>query len=154
MEREDLARLALLTSVISIAPDGIVAVDTSNVIILFNEGAQNTFGYRRDEVLGQPLDLLLPERFRSTHPDHIRKFCASPDTARHMGERQGIFALHKDGHEFPAEGAICKLKMGRQRVFTFCCATSRSISGKRCMLDYSCANSNIACTTFSRASKW
>jgi two-component sensor histidine kinase len=35
-----------------------------------------------------------------------------------MGERQGIFALHKDGHEFPAEGAICKLKMGRQRVFS------------------------------------
>jgi PAS domain S-box-containing protein len=118
VEREDLSRLALLTSVVSIAPDAIVAVDHDYRIILFNEGAEDTFGYRRNEVLGQPLDILLPERFRAAHTDHIRKFSTSPDTARHMGERQGIFALHKDGHEFPAEAAICKLTMGRQRVFS------------------------------------
>ena len=63
MEREDLSRLALLTSVISIAPDAIIAVDHEYRIILFNEGAEDTFGYRRDEVWGNPLTFYCPSGF-------------------------------------------------------------------------------------------
>jgi PAS domain S-box-containing protein len=102
----------------SISSDAIVSIDDDNRIILFNEGAERTFGYRRDEVLGQPLGILLPDRFRAAHDKHIRAFSTSPEVARLMGERQEVFALHKDGHEFPADAAICKLDMHNQRVFT------------------------------------
>jgi len=118
MEREDLAKLAVLASVVSIAPDAIISVDDEHRIVLFNEGAEQTFGYRRDEVLGQPLSILLPERFRAPHTEHIRTFGTSREAARLMGERQEVFALHKDGHEFPADAAICKLDMDHKRVFT------------------------------------
>ena len=111
-------RVALLSSVISIAPDAIISVDNEQRIILFNEGAEQTFGYRRDEVLGHPLGILLPERYRAAHAEHIRKFGTSREAARLMGERQEIFALHKDGREFPAEAAICKLELDHHRVFT------------------------------------
>jgi PAS domain S-box-containing protein len=118
MDKDDLARLALLASVMSIAPDGIISVDEKHLIIFFNEGAEQIFGYHRDEVMGRPLDLLLPERFRAAHADHIRNFATSRVAARLMGERQVILGLHKDGHEFPAEAGICQLQIGEQRVFT------------------------------------
>jgi len=115
MDKQDLARLAL--SVISIAPEAIISVDEEQRIIFFNEGAEQTFGYRRDEVLGHPLSMLLPERYRAAHDEHIRKFGTSREAARLMGNRQEIFALHKDGHEFPAEAAICKVESNHDRVF-------------------------------------
>ena len=118
MEKDDLARLALFASVMSITPDGIISVDEEQLIIFFNEGAEQIFGYRREEIVGRPLGLLLPERLRATHAEHIRNFALSGVAARVMGERQEIFGLHKDGHEFPAEAAICQLAMGQHRVFT------------------------------------
>ena len=118
MDKDDLARLALFASVMSIAPDGIISVDEEQLIIFFNEGAEKIFGYRREEVVGRPLGLLLPERFRAAHAEHIRKFAISRVAARLMGERQEISGLHKDGHEFPAEAAICQLAIGQHRVFT------------------------------------
>ena len=118
MEAEGLLKSALLAGVISIIPDAIISINYEQHIIFFNEGAEQTFGYRRDEVLGRPLGLLLPERFRSAHADHIREFASSRETARRMGERREIFALHKDGHEFPALAAISRLEIGQQRTFT------------------------------------
>jgi PAS domain S-box-containing protein len=61
MDKDDLARLALLASVMSTASDGIFSVDEEQLIISFNEGAQKTFGYRRGEIMGRPLGLLLPD---------------------------------------------------------------------------------------------
>jgi len=118
MQKDDLARLALFASVMSIAPDGIITVDEEQLILYFNEGAEQIFGYRREEVVGRPLGLLLPERLRATHAEHIRNFGVSRVAARLMGERQEISGLHKDGHEFPAEAAICQLAIGQHRVFT------------------------------------
>jgi PAS domain S-box-containing protein len=115
---EDLSRLALLASVISTTPDAIISIDSEQHIILFNEGAEQTFGYRCAEILGRPIALLLPERFREAHAEHVRKFATSREAARRMSERQEIFALHKDGHEFPAEAAISQLEMGPLRTFS------------------------------------
>ena len=111
MDKQDLARLAL--SVISVAPEAIISVDEEQRIIFFNEGAEQAFGYGCDEVLGHPLGMLSPERYRVAHDEHIRKFGTSREATRLMGDRQEIFALHKDGHEFPAEGAICKVELAR-----------------------------------------
>jgi PAS domain S-box-containing protein len=82
VEKDDLARLALFGSVMSIAPDGIITVDEEQLIIYFNDGAERIFGYRREEVVGRPLGLLLPERFRVAHAEHIRNFAISRVAAR------------------------------------------------------------------------
>jgi PAS domain S-box-containing protein len=117
VETKDALRL-LLTSLFSIAPDAIIAVDRDQRITHFNDAAENIFGYRRDEVLGQPLNLLLPGRFRALHTREFNKFGAAPEAARVMSERGGIFGLHKDGHEFPAEASICKLTLGEKHTYS------------------------------------
>ena len=117
METEDALRL-LVASLFSIAPEAIIVIDREQRITQFNDAAETIFGYRRNEVLGQPLDLLLPERFRAVHTREVNNFGNAPESARRMGERVGIFGLHKDGHEFPAEAAICKLTLGEKRVYS------------------------------------
>lgn len=109
---------ALLSGIISIAADAIVSIDEDHRIILFNEGAEHTFGYHSDEVIGRPLDLLLPERFRTGHGEHIRRFARSGTVARRMGERGEICGLRKDGQEFPAEATISMLESHGERIFT------------------------------------
>jgi PAS domain S-box-containing protein len=117
VETEDALRL-LVASLFSIAPEAIIVIDREQRITQFNDAAENIFGYQRSEVLGQPLDLLLPERFRAVHTREVNKFGNAPEAARRMSERVGIFGLHKDGHEFPAEAAICKLTLGEKRVYS------------------------------------
>ena len=92
MKTEDALRL-LLSSLFSIAPEAIIVIDSKQRITQFNDAAENIFGYRRDEVLGQPLNLLLPERFRAAHTREVNKFGNAPEAARRMSERVGIFGL-------------------------------------------------------------
>jgi PAS domain S-box-containing protein len=113
--RDSQARLA---GILDIAEDAIIAVNENHCIILFNQGAERLFGYRSLEALGQPLDLLLPERFREAHGQHITKFAGSPEAARRMGMRSEVYGLHKDGSEFPAEASISKFELGGGKVFT------------------------------------
>ncbi|HEX8671358.1 MAG TPA: PAS domain S-box protein, partial [Longimicrobium sp.] len=74
--------------IISIAAEAIISVDEAQRIILFNEGAEHIFGYTRQEVLGEPLTMLLPESVRGVHEQHVRNFGESPEVARRMGERR------------------------------------------------------------------
>ncbi len=75
------------------------------------------FGYAKEEVLGRGLEMLIPERFRHAHAEHVRVFAASGVAARRMGDRAEIFALRKDGSEFPAEASIAQLSVGDERIF-------------------------------------
>jgi PAS domain S-box-containing protein len=113
--RESQARLA---GILDIADDAIISMDDQQRITLFNQGAEKIFGYAASEVLGHPLDLLLPQRFRSSHVHHLAGFARSAETARRMAERQDIYGRRKDGSEFPAEASISRLELAGAITFT------------------------------------
>jgi PAS domain S-box-containing protein len=109
---------ARFSGILDIAQDAIISVDESQRIMLFNQGAERIFGYASKEIIGQPLDVLLPRGVSRQHSEHIVAFAKSPEPARRMGERQEIFGRRKDGSEFPAEASISKLVQGGRITFT------------------------------------
>jgi PAS domain S-box-containing protein len=84
------------------APSAMVLVDDAGCITLVNHQTEQLFGYGRHELLGQPVELLVPERFRSRHPEYRASFLANPQ-ARPMGKGRDLFGLRKDGSEVPIE---------------------------------------------------
>jgi PAS domain S-box-containing protein len=109
---------ALFEGIFEIAEDAIISVDSNQRIILFNQGAEKTFGYARAGIIGKPLDVLLPQRFASAHRKHLQDFSQSQDVSRAMGQRGEVFGLRKDGSEFPAEASISRLEIAGELAFT------------------------------------
>jgi PAS domain S-box-containing protein len=109
---------AKFSGIVSIAADAIISVDEHQRITIFNEGAERAFGYARSEVVGTPLDRLIPERFRAAHREHFARFAAGQEVSRMMGDRRDIFGLRKNGEEFPAEGSISKVTVGSATFFS------------------------------------
>jgi len=91
------------------APDGMVITDADGVIRLVNRQAEALFGYRRDELVGRPVELLMPERVRQQHPDHRKGYLAGP-AARPMGLGLELSARRKDGSEFPVDISLSSLE--------------------------------------------
>ncbi|MDX1456840.1 MAG: PAS domain S-box protein [Marinobacter sp.] len=88
--------------VIESAPNAMILVDGEGSITLINSQAESLFGYTRSELIGQPIEELVPHRFRDAHPGHRASFFASP-TRRSMGAGRDLYGLRKDGSEFPVE---------------------------------------------------
>jgi len=110
---------AKFSGIVSISADAIISIDERQRITVFNIGAETIFGYSRDEVLGAPLDVLIPEGLRESHRDHVRDFAASRVVARRMGERPApIRGRRKNGEEFPAEASISNLRVGDATLLT------------------------------------
>ncbi len=107
-----------LAGIVSIAADAIISMDERQTITMFNDGAEVIFGYARDELIGKPLTMLLPERLRAGHADHVRTFGASHVQARRMGQRSEITAQRKNGEVFPAEASISRLDVVGKLIFT------------------------------------
>lgn len=109
---------ACLAGILEIADDAIIPIDEHHRIRFFNKGAERIFGYRANEVVGRPLNLLLPPRLAARHSQHIGEFVESPDRARRMDRRAEIVGCRKDGTEFPAEASISKFELGGRTVLT------------------------------------
>jgi PAS domain S-box-containing protein len=109
---------ARFEGILAIAADAIITIDESQRIVHFNYGAEKIFGYKAAEIIGQPLTVLLPERFRAAHPGHVAEFAAGAETARLMGHRREVAGLRKGGIEFPAEASISKLGLPGSLLLT------------------------------------
>ncbi|MEN3361806.1 MAG: hypothetical protein V7637_5788, partial [Mycobacteriales bacterium] len=90
------------------APDAIVGVQSDGRIALVNAQAERLFGYRRDELEGQPVEMLVPHGVRTAHPGHRGRYFADP-RQRPMGAGMQLAARRKDGSEFPAEISLSAL---------------------------------------------
>ena len=118
----------LLKRLLAIADDAIVVVDSRQIVVLFNEGAERVFGYRVDEVLGQPLAMLLPDAVQAVHEGHMREFAHARQAARRMAERRDIHGRRADGSLFDAEASISHVELDGQ---TFFAAILRDVSEAR-----------------------
>jgi PAS domain S-box-containing protein len=93
---------ARFRAVVESAPSGMLMVDRAGKIILVNKEIERLFGYPREELFGQPIELLVPLRLRPDHPGFREGFFRSPQI-RAMGAGRDLFGLHRDGHEIPVE---------------------------------------------------
>ena len=84
------------------SPSGMVMVNDAGTVVLVNAEAERLFGYRRDELIGQPVEILVPERFRGGHPAYRREFGARPEVRR-LGEGRDLYGRRRDGVEIPVE---------------------------------------------------
>ncbi len=89
-------------NVVESAPNGIVLVNQAGIIRLVNAHIEKMFGYPREALIGQPVEMLLPESLRASHVGHRRRFFTAAQT-RAMGEGRDLFGLRKDGSTFPLE---------------------------------------------------
>lgn len=94
---------------IEAAPSGMVLANSEGRIVLVNAHAEKLFGYGRDELIGRTLEVLVPERFRGTHPNFREAYVARP-SARPMGAGRDLFALRKDGSEVPVEIGLSPIR--------------------------------------------
>lgn len=107
-----------LGDILDIAEDGIVTVNSKQVVVLFNRGAAKLFGFSPSEIIGRPLDVLIPPQFHAVHRRHMEDFARSPATSRLMAERREVYGRRKDGSEFPAEISISKIEGSGESLFT------------------------------------
>ena len=109
---------ALLAGVLESAMDAIITVDEQQRIVMYNLAAEKIFGWSRQEVLLQPLEKLMPQRFRAGHARNVECYGNSGVTSRRMGVPKVIHGLRRNGEEFPLDASISVLHTAEGRLFT------------------------------------
>ncbi|MBI1991804.1 MAG: PAS domain S-box protein [Candidatus Omnitrophica bacterium] len=99
-----------LRLIIEAAPNEMIMVDREGKITLVNRQTETLFGYTREELLGQRIEVLVPERYRANHPGHRQRFFSDPKV-RSMGAGRDLFGLCKDGSEIPIEIGLSPVEM-------------------------------------------
>ncbi|HRH95050.1 MAG TPA: PAS domain S-box protein [Prosthecobacter sp.] len=107
-----------LGGIVSSAMDAIISVDSSQKIVLFNAAAEAMFRCTEEEMLGQPLDRFIPERFRTVHRQHVEGFGRTGVTSRSMRSLGSLNGVRADGEEFPIEASISQTMEAGQKVYT------------------------------------
>jgi|SRR5215813_4680890 len=108
---------ATFRALLEAAPDAMVMVDTSGRITFVNAQTEALFQYNRSELIGRSIELLIPERYRGQHLQHRENYIKEP-RVRPMGAGLDLFALRKDGREFPVEISLSPLKTEQGTVIT------------------------------------
>jgi len=104
-----------LRALLESASQGVVAVDESWRMVLVNAKIEEMFGYTRDELLGQPLEVMLPERYRTAHDQHLQQYFAHP-RKRAMGLGMDLRGRSKNGTEFPVDVSLSWIEQGGSRL--------------------------------------
>ena len=112
---EDKSRME---GILQSAMDAIISIDEHQHIVLFNQAAERMFEWSVEEMMGQPLDRLIPERFHSMHHEHIRRFGQSGVSNRRMGALGKITGVRAGGEEFSIEASISQVGVEGSRYFT------------------------------------
>ncbi len=116
-----------ILEIIEALPNGLIVVDQTGRILFSNGEMENLFGYPRQELCGQTLDILIPAQFRSHHPEYMSSFFKAPQK-RAMGEGRNLFGRHRSGQEFPIEIGLNPLQT---QTDLFVLATIVDISKRR-----------------------
>ncbi|MFZ2266774.1 MAG: PAS domain S-box protein [Azonexus sp.] len=120
---------AKLSSIINSAMDAIISVDARQQILLFNPAAELIFGYPANEIIGQSIERLMPERFRQRHAEHFRSFGQNGHINRKITSQDALLGLRRDGSEFPFEASISACVIAEEPIHTI---ILRDISERLC----------------------
>jgi PAS domain S-box-containing protein len=107
-----------IRTIVELAPDAVITIDAQQTVTLFNPTAERVFGYSADEVVGQSLTMLMPEKSRGIHGAEVEKFSKETSIGRNMDARREIKGRRKDGTVFPAEAGISKMVINGKDHFT------------------------------------
>jgi PAS domain S-box-containing protein len=110
------------SGILAISAEAVLSMDAGHKITLFNQAAENIFGYTAAEILGQSIELLIPERFRKVHNEHVARFARSDKNNLLMSDRRRVLGLRKDGSEFHMAASISKLSIAGETIFTLICS--------------------------------
>lgn len=121
-----------LKQVVQVAPEAIITMDRSTRIRLFNQAAERIFGYTSEEIIGSPIEILIPPKYRGDHADHVEAFDTSAHTYLPMDNRTAVYGLRKNGEEFPAAISVSKIDFDGQRTYT---VMLRDVTKRKRLLD-------------------
>jgi PAS domain S-box-containing protein len=107
-----------LPEVVETALDAIIVIDAGHRVVLFNTAACRMFQRRAGEMLGQPLDVLLPALLRGVHREHVARYAEDGAVARRMGSVRALSGVRSDGSEFPIEATISRAGAGDDLLMT------------------------------------
>src|ERR1700732_4583723 len=114
------------------SPDAMLVVDVQGIIRFSNDTSTSVFGYTPDQLIGQPIKLLMPQRFHARHGAHLSNYLGQP-TSREMGARiSDLFARRADGSEFPAGIRLSPFRDGNQN---YVAAAIRDMTERRSISD-------------------
>lgn len=119
---------AAARAIVESAPDALVIVDRHGAMLLVNAQTERLFGYQRGELVGRPVEMLIPERFRSGHKTQRARFNAEPSRRAMHARTVELFAVRKDGVEFPCEIGLSPVET-EGRIMTI--AAIRDITARR-----------------------
>jgi PAS domain S-box-containing protein len=110
--------IANLLDLLHLSHEAIICVGIRHDIVVFNNGAEQIFGYKRNEIIGRPLNCLIPDRFHKAHTANVDKFKLGKSRAKLMAQREPVTALRKNGEEFTAHASISKFEYGGETTMT------------------------------------